>query len=163
MAADRCDRIRRVWMAAVMAGLALFAGACALGGDGDEASGDRAESQAAGGSGGADEGRALALEPDGGGATTAAIADANASTLPGLGPTVIKKAYLELEVPHDEFQGAMQDASTIAADHGGYVLRTEVTDASEGFGTVVLRIPSEEFEAALVAAQGLGDIETNTL
>jgi hypothetical protein len=57
----------------------------------------------------------------------------------------------------------MQEASTIAGEHGGYVLSTEVTDADEGFGSVVIRVPAEEFESALVAAQDLGEVQGNTV
>lgn len=165
MVAIRFGRNKRVRAAAVMAGLVVFLGACAGGDDGDDAAtgGGPALRPAAGsgeGGGGSD---ASALDSEAGGATTAAIARVNNSTLPGLGPTVIKKAYLDIEVAHDEFQPAMQDASTIAGEHGGYVLSTEVTDADEGFGSVVIRVPSEEFESALVAAQDLGDVQRNTV
>ncbi|MGH2786491.1 MAG: DUF4349 domain-containing protein [Actinomycetota bacterium] len=160
MAGVRTGAGRRV-RAAVAAAVALLAllGACAGENDGDGAGAGSASDQAGTG-GGADEFRSAARGTD---ATTAAIADVNSSTLPGLGPTVIKKAFLDIEVAHNDFQSAMQEGSTIAGEHGGYVLSTEVTDAEEGFGSVVIRVPSEEFESALVAAQQLGDVQRNTV
>jgi hypothetical protein len=156
MGAVRRIRTKKVVGAAVLTGLVVFVGACAGGDEGDGAIGGVASEPP-----GAD---ALeAADSGGGGRTTAAVGQVNASTLPALGPTVIKKAYLDLEVPHDEFQSAMQDASTIAGEHGGYVLSTEVTDADEGFGSVVIRVPAEEFESALVAAQELGEVQGNTV
>ena len=165
MAADRSVRTMRVRVVGALAVVAAVAVGCSsFGGSEDDASSPGQATELGGNTGGGAAGDdAFAPESDGGGATTAAVAQANASTLPGLGPTVIKKASLELEVPHDEFQTAMQDASTIAAEHGGYVLSTEVTDAAEGFGSVVIRIPAEEFEGALVAAQHLGEVERNTV
>lgn len=164
MAAVRIDHKKRVRVAAVMAGLVVFASACAGGDDADSAAGAPEPRPAEGGdAGGAGGTEASAADSGAGGATTAAIAQVNNSTLPRLGPTVIKKAYLDIEVAHDKFQSAMLDGATIASEHGGYVLSTEVTDADEGFGSVVIRVPAEEFESALVAAQELGDVQRNTV
>jgi hypothetical protein len=153
-------RVRATVAAAAAVALLALLGACSEGeDDGGGGSSGPASDQAGTGRGADEFGSATGA----GSATTAAIAEVNSSTLPGLGPTVIKKALLDIEVAHNDFQSAMQEGSTIAGEHGGYVLSTEVTDAEEGFGSVVIRVPSEEFESALVAVQELGDVQRNTV
>jgi Domain of unknown function (DUF4349) len=159
-------QLNRGWgprvVAAILLG-ALALGACAGsddaettgGGGGDAAIGAQHEPA----SRAADE---ASLEDSGGGGGSAVPAALEGATIPAAGPRVIKRAHLGIEVPRNEFQAAVGDASSIAGEHGGYVLSTQVTDTEEGFGTVVLRVPANEFEAALAAIRDdLGEVKSD--
>jgi hypothetical protein len=74
---------------------------------------------------------------------------ASATTLPDIGPAVIKTAKIQIEVEEDTFQESVQAAIAVAERHGGFVLESQVGGRDEGTGSVVLRIPAEQFEAAL--------------
>lgn len=73
----------------------------------------------------------------------------SATTLPDIGPAVIKTAKVKIEVEDGSFQGSVQEAIAIAERHGGFVLESQVGGIDEGTGSVVLRIPAEQFESAL--------------
>lgn len=73
----------------------------------------------------------------------------SATSLPNIGPAVIKTAKLKIEVEDGSFQESVQDAIAVAERHGGFVLESVVGGKDLGTGSVVLRIPAEQFEAAL--------------
>ena len=80
-----------------------------------------------------------------------------------VGPRVIKTADLSLEVPRKGFRASVQDSIDVAQDNGGFVLATEVSGDRKMRGTVVLRIPAENFELALGALKGLGELKSETV
>ncbi len=90
----------------------------------------------------------LVSDEDSGGAGYGTQGD-SATTLPDIGPAVIKTAKIEIEVEDGTFQESVQSAIAVAERHGGFVLESQVGGRDEGTGSVVLRIPAEQFEAAL--------------
>ena len=86
-----------------------------------------------------------------------------AVTLPAVGPRVIKTARLSVEVGRDGLPDAVQDVVGIAEGAGGFVLSTELSDERAGTGTIVVRVPAEEFEGALSSIGDLGDVERRTV
>lgn len=89
--------------------------------------------------------------------------ETGAAVLPRLGPAVIKEATLDLEVEADAFRGAIDSATAVAADHGGYVLSSSVEGEEGRIGSVVLRVPSSRFEEALGALRGLGTVRAESV
>ena len=73
----------------------------------------------------------------------------SATSLPDIGPAVIKTAVVKLEVKEGSFQDSIQEAIDVAERHGGFVLESEVGSDDEKTGSVVLRILAEQFESAL--------------
>jgi hypothetical protein len=125
--------------------------------------------------GGNEEG---ALSVDGGGGREAARAPepmglqesaleesstAPAAALPPLGPSVIKTADVTLEVGRGDLDEVVGDAVAVAGRFGGFVLTSTVEQEGRGTGTVVLRVPAGQFEAALGAVEELGDVEAKTI
>jgi hypothetical protein len=136
--------------------LALLAAGCASDDDSQGASdgpaGTGAEERAS------DEGSAdLALAGGGGGG---AAQTGGGAPLPSLGPAIIKRAYLKIEVPEDELSDAIREASAVASSGGGFVLSTEVARGEGGTGQVILRVPSTGFEDALAQVEELGTVES---
>jgi hypothetical protein len=78
------------------------------------------------------------------------------SQLPALGPSVIKTARLELEVERDGFGPALDEATAVAAETGGFVVSSTTGGEESRRGSVVLRVPSDRFEEAMARLRGLG-------
>lgn len=142
--------------------LAVLGAACSSDdsdGGGDAArSGVTRDAGAQEGGGGADAvayDEALSEESSAGRVTTAAL------TAPSIGSNVIKTAELGLEVPKEDFRASIESASTIASSLGGFVLSTDVS-GSRG-GTIVLRVPAENFDDALGELRRLGEIKEETI
>ena len=147
--------MRRLRAVVLIGAIALVLGACS-GGE------DRSASDGGGEGGGMDEQGApearAALDSGGGdaGFTTSV-------SLPTVGPRVIKNARLTVEVGRDRLPDAVQDVVGIAEGAGGFVLSTELSDERAGTGTIVVRVPAEEFEGALASIGDLGDVERRTV
>jgi hypothetical protein len=140
---------------------ALVAGACS--GSDDEASSLRATSGGDAAPGGAP---ALDAETADYGAPQP-VPDqgdpAKAAALPSSGPHVIKTARLGIEVAEEDFGSAVQQAIGVAEARGGFVFSSTIKDEKHKRGTVVLRVPSGGFEAALKDAESIGDVTTQTV
>lgn len=142
--------------------LAMLGAACSSGdsaGGGDAArSGAARDAGAQEGGGGADAvayEEALSEGSSAGRVTTAAL------SAPSIGPNVIKTAELGLEVPKQDFRAAVSSASTIASSLGGFVLSTDVSGSRAG--TIVLRVPAENFDDALGELRRLGETKEETI
>lgn len=138
---------RKSWIGVVVAGLLLAA--CGGGSDAGHSGPDEGvEAPAA-----ADqaEGRAPAGDE--------VAVGAAASTLPGVGPSVIKTAEIALEIERGEFKAALQQATAVASAEGGFVLSSGVEGREARRGSIVVRIPSDRFEAALASLRDLGSVE----
>jgi hypothetical protein len=117
-------------------------------------------------------------------AATAPQADAAASVadtdeaagapLPqGIGaPRVIKTAAIEIEVPKGRFDAAFSKMPTIAAGLGGFVSSSTSSQAAEtgedgehrqAAGSVVLRVPADQFDTARTQLIALGDLRSQQL
>jgi hypothetical protein len=169
--------MRRTVAVASLLGLAAFAGAACggLGGGGDD-SGSQALMK-----GSADAGP---VASGGGAAAVAQEAVANAGAdgdeakaaagapLPaGLGePKVVKTASVDLEVTKGGFDAAFSRVPTIAAAHGGFVASSSSSrangdrdDGAQAAGSVVVRVPSAEFDATRQELIGLGTLRSQQL
>lgn len=76
---------------------------------------------------------------------------------------VIKTADIEVEVDKDEVDDAVHDAIALAERHGGFVLSTTLDEGRRSNATVVIRVPSEEFEAALGGLKDVGKLLSETV
>lgn len=128
--------------------VALLGSACA----GD----DEAESIGAGGSDIARPGPAA--DEEGGDAYSAEAMPMGGTAIPSIGASVIKTADLRLEAPRGDFSQAVQAVENAAPRYGGFVLSTSLEDTSKSRGTIVIRVPSEDFESALRDVKGAGEL-----
>ena len=118
---------------------------------------------------------AASASTGGGAPAEATVVDTNAAAgapLPqGIGaPKVIKTAVIELEVPEGRFDAAFSKVPAIAAALGGFVSSSTSSQAGEAgadadkdadrqaAGSVVLRVPSEQFESARTELLALGEL-----
>ena len=92
----------------------------------------------------------------GGGTTTGVVSTLGAT--PEIGPSVIKNAFVELEVGKGDLSGATREAISIAGRFGGFVVSTATHDERAASADVVLRVPADAFERALADLEGLGDV-----
>ncbi len=128
--------------------------------------------------GGADEGgdaggaaRAPSEEAAGGGALTGAADGAVAETfgapgtavselpgLPSIGEAVVKEAEISVEVRRGTFAQAFDDASLVAGRYGGHVESSSMAGARARSGSLVVRVPSDRFDAAMSDFRALGTV-----
>ena len=85
-----------------------------------------------------------------------------AMRLPTIGPSVIKTATVDVGVKAS-VEEAVQKATGVAARFGGFVATTTTSSGSNASGTVVLRVPASDFEAALAAIEDLGTLERHVV
>lgn len=76
---------------------------------------------------------------------------------------VIKTADIEVEVGKEDVDDAVQDAIALAEQHGGFVLSTTLHEDERATATVAIRVPSEEFEAALGGLKDVGKLLSETV
>ncbi|MGI8606424.1 MAG: DUF4349 domain-containing protein [Gaiellaceae bacterium] len=76
---------------------------------------------------------------------------------PGIGPKIIKMAAVRLSVPRGDFQGAVDEARTIAAAVGGFVVSSSQSQREKRLmdGSLVLRVPERSYETVM---RELGDV-----
>ena len=177
-------RARKAQAAAGAVALLVLAGAVvALVGDG---SADRADETAA-----TAVGRSRAQEPDAvastaeGGARSSTEARAAAPVAPGMaadtagatkgapslavadkaGAKVIKTANLRVEVGKNGFRSAFDRAASVAARYTGYVASSSeaTVDEKASEGTLTIRVPADQFDAARRDLAGLGKVEHQEL
>jgi Domain of unknown function (DUF4349) len=86
---------------------------------------------------------------------------AAAIPLPGVRPTVIKTATLRIEVGPGAAAEAMSAATRAAGRYGGFILHSEAVEA--GRATLVIRVPSRQYESALADIRALGDVERSVV
>jgi Domain of unknown function (DUF4349) len=80
------------------------------------------------------------------------------TSLPQIGPKIIKTADVDVALPRGRFQDGLQKAIQIAGRYGGFVLSTTVATSVPPTGTVVIRVPATRFEAAVADIKGLGRV-----
>jgi hypothetical protein len=78
--------------------------------------------------------------------------------VPEAGPRVIKTAAITLHLEVGTFEHAMQSATVVAASHGGFVASSRSSGDELLSGTVVVRVPADQFEAALNELRALGSV-----
>jgi hypothetical protein len=84
------------------------------------------------------------------------------STVPGIGPRIVQTASLRLSIHRGRFDETVDDARSIAAGLGGFVVSSS---ASQGTarrlvrGTLVIRIPGASYAEAMKSLAALGRVE----
>ena len=83
--------------------------------------------------------------------------------LPNIPPAtskVIKNANLEIRVKKGSFDREFGRATAVAEQFGGFVSHSSVTETDRNIssGTLTVRVPSNQFQAALRRFQGLGKV-----
>lgn len=76
---------------------------------------------------------------------------------------IIKTADISVEVGKEDVDDAVQDAIALAEQHGGFVLSTTVDQDDRSSATVAIRVPSQEFEAALGGLKDVGKLLSETV
>lgn len=76
---------------------------------------------------------------------------------------IIKTADIKVEVGKEDVDDAVQDAIALAEQHGGFVLSTTVDQDDRSSATVAIRVPSQEFEAALGGLKDVGKLLSETV
>ena len=176
----RMTKVRKRWAAGALAIGLVGLGACTSGGGDDDGSMHATVEDSFGGDAAQTVPNAAAIasadadvtSAGAGAATGGAIAstgESAAAPLPqGIGaPKVIKTAEIELEVPEGKFDAAFSKVATIAAGLGGFVSSSTSSQAGDGdgdedrqaAGSVVLRVPAEQFEAARSQLIALGQLQ----
>jgi hypothetical protein len=136
------DRSRILFLAAGLVAFAVWGAACSLS--------NRSASPAAG-----VQGRPA---PENAGVTTLAEAQ-----VPQAAPKIVKTADLSLQVARGRFVQQFQAATLVASRHGGFVSTTETSDARLPSGTLVLRVPADQFDASLAELRTLGKVQSERI
>jgi uncharacterized protein DUF4349 len=149
------DAMRRFWILAAVAALALVPAAC---------SGSGADEGGGAATGAGDAAEVAGGATTGGGSARSAVPAAAepSSSLPSLGPRIVQTASLSLSVPRNRFEEAVENARTLAAGLGGFVVSSSASQGSERrlvSGSLVLRIPQPSYAQAMKALSALGRVE----
>ena len=136
---------------------AMALAACSGGDDGASSSGD------AGAAAEFSSGGAVTVDSDRGSLATDETAR-NASggpDIPGIGPRIIKMASVRLSVRRGDFQGAVDEARTIAAATGGFVVSSNQSQGEKRLmnGSLVLRVPARSYETVMRELGGVGRLD----
>lgn len=87
----------------------------------------------------------------------------NVSGVPEIGPQIVQTSSVRLSVQRDRFDETVDEARSIAAGLGGFVVSSS---ASQGTaqrlvrGTLVLRIPARSYAEAMKSLAALGRVES---
>jgi len=100
-------------------------------------------------------------------AAPARVSDSGGTTsfdtgpVPAVGPEIVKTAQLSVEVGKDDFRSSFDQATTIAGTFHGYVESSSQSQGDESrSGTLLIRVPSENFDATKDALARLGTIDS---
>jgi hypothetical protein len=92
-----------------------------------------------------------------------AVAVAQESAVPSVGPRVIQTASLTLSVPRNEFEEVVDRARRLAISSGGFVVESSASQSGgEGrlvSGSLVVRIPERSYARVMEQLSGLGRVE----
>jgi Domain of unknown function (DUF4349) len=151
--------MRKLTIIIVPLALAAVVAGCSGGGGGGASGGT-------GGDGSTAEAGAVGYESALGSVTTrksaAAAPRQTDSSVPQLGPRVVQTASLRLSVRFGRFDDAVDDARSVAAGLGGFVVSSSASQGSDSRlvrGTLVIRIPATKYSDAMKSLGGLGRVE----
>ena len=148
--------MRKVLLVLLVGVLSLTAAACSSGDNDDAGAG------ADYGAAVAEETAADAGEAESGGGEDA-VAVAQGSSVPSVGPRVIQTASLVLSVPRNEFEKVVDRARVLATSSGGFVVESSASQSGgEGrlvSGSLVVRIPEQSYARVMEQLSGLGRVE----
>ena len=145
--------------------LLLAVSACSAGGGDDEGGGDGGGGSMAAEAAevGAEVAPAATEGPGGQNRSAdAELGPSASSALPALGPRVIQTASVRLRVRRDRFEEAVDEARTVAAGLGGFVVSS--TASQEGRrrlvrGSLVVRVPARHYARAMSSFARIGTVE----
>lgn len=155
----------RTITAMVLVLLMLLVGGCSMSGSTDSAGGDAADQAPAGDEAVGEE----AAGDDGGGEAGSEAAEAAAQIGEGSvaadseAPLMVRR--VELEVVVEDVGAAVTRARATATGVGGYVSSEDVrpgTPERDGYGSVVLRVPSAELDAVVTSLGELGEVQSTS-
>jgi len=151
--------MRKLTIIIVPLALAAVVAGCSGGGGGGASGGT-------GGGGSTAEPGAVGYESALGSVTTrksaAAAPRQTDSSVPQLGPRVVQTASLRLSVGWGRFDDAVDEARSVAAGLGGFVVSSSASQGSDSRlvrGTLVIRIPATKYSDAMKSLGGLGRVE----
>jgi len=151
--------MRKLTIIIVPLALAAVVAGCSGGGGGGASGGT-------GGGGSTAEAGAVGYESALGSVTTrksaAAAPRQTDSSVPQLGPRVVQTASLRLSVGWGRFDDAVDEARSVAAGLGGFVVSSSASQGSDSRlvrGTLVIRIPATKYSDAMKSLGGLGRVE----
>jgi hypothetical protein len=128
--------------------------------------GDSAGSSGDAGEPGAREGVATSLDAGSSGGGSVAAEETGkgapgAFETPGIGPRIIKMASVRLSVRRGEFHGAVDQARSIAAATGGFVVSSNQSQGEKRLmnGSLVLRVPERSYETVMRELGGVGRLD----
>jgi hypothetical protein len=153
------NRFRQIGLIVAVLVVAAWAVGCAS--DAGSTSGSLTSGQDVGGQG---SGKAAIrsgvplAQPAPNGGIASNTTDFQVSSLPQIGPKIIKIADVDLALKRGGFQPGLQQVVQIAGRYEGFVLSTTVAGSGSPTGTVVIRVPAARFEAALADLKGLGKV-----
>ena len=87
------------------------------------------------------------------------------SSLPEVGPQIVKTASLRVSVKRGDFDATIDEAGSIAAGLGGFVVSSSASQGSEQRlvrGTIVVRVPARSYDDAIGSLRALGKVEART-
>jgi hypothetical protein len=90
-------------------------------------------------------------------------AQRNVSGVPEIGPQIVQTSSVRLSVQRDRFDETVDEARSIAAGLGGFVVSSSASQGSSQRlvrGTLVLRIPARSYAEAMKALASLGRVES---
>jgi hypothetical protein len=88
---------------------------------------------------------------------------AGIAALPELSAKVIKTAQVSLTVRPGTFQDRFQQATMVAGSHGGFVASSGTFEGKLRSGSLVLRVPAEDFETVLGELRRLGRVRSQSI
>jgi hypothetical protein len=83
--------------------------------------------------------------------------------VPTLGPRIVKTAAVTVEVRAAAFDQRFQEATLLAGRYGGFVASSTTSDSKHQSGTIVIRVPAAQFDAALGDLRRLGSVKREEL
>jgi hypothetical protein len=113
--------------------------------------------------GGTPQAPAALPSPAGGGAAEVGVTGLDLQLPDVSGPKVIKTADLSLELKAGTFGRQFQEVASIAARHAGFVASSSTSEGKVRSGTIVIRLPADQFEAAMGELQSLGNVRSQKL
>lgn len=83
--------------------------------------------------------------------------------LPAIPQRIVKTAAVFVQVKVGSFDQQFQQATQVAARHGGFAESSSTAAGKFRSGTIVLRVPADQFETALGELKGLGKVESQRI
>lgn len=98
------------------------------------------------------------LDAASGGGSVGAATAGYSSSIPEIGPRVIKNADISIRIDRGHIQDAVDSVTSTARVHRGFVVSTDVGGTDARGGSVTLRVPASEFESTLSRLEQLGHV-----